>query len=229
MISIICPTFNESENIPPLLARLDDAMAQITADYEVVIVDDDSPDGTYEVARELADEYPVTVVRRTEVQGLASAVVRGIHEAAGDRLVVTDADLQHPPTLIPKLISKLADADIVVGSRLAEGGSFGDFSILRRGMTICANLLAHICLSDARRVQDVQSGFFAMKRSVVADSALSPTGYKILLEILVVGDYDEVTEVGYKFRERSAGDSSIGLDTIIDYIYHLSDLWIRSR
>ncbi|MFB6218002.1 MAG: polyprenol monophosphomannose synthase, partial [Halobacteriaceae archaeon] len=173
-LSVIVPTYNERENIGPLLERID---ATLDSEYEVVVVDDDSPDGTWEVAREHADEYPVRVVRRREESGLATAVVRGIEEATYDVLVVMDADLQHPPETIPDLLAALEDgADIAVGSRLVEGGGMPDFGPHRRLISYGANLVARILLREVRGVRDLQSGFFAFRRSVVWGADLAPRG-----------------------------------------------------
>ena len=225
MLSVIVPTYNEGENVGPLLERIERALGDRPYDYEVVVVDDDSPDGTWRRAAEYADRYPVTAVRRLEEQGLATAVVRGIEEASSDRIAVMDADLQHPPEALPEFVDRLRDgADVVVGSRKAPGGSYGDFGPGRRIVSAAATLLARIAVPELRAVDDVQSGFFAFRRDVVEGRPLSPSGYKILIEILAVGSYAEVAEVGYAFDDRRAGESNLDAGVASAYLRHLADL-----
>lgn len=225
MLSVIVPTYNERKNVGPLLERIEGALGDQPYDYEVIVVDDDSPDGTWQRAADYADRYPVTAIRRLEEQGLATAVVRGIEEASYDRIAVMDADLQHPPETLPAFVDRLRDgADVVVGSREAPGGSYGDFGPGRRLVSAAATLLARIAVPDLRAVDDVQSGFFAFRRGVVEGCSLSPSGYKILIEILAVGSYAEVEEVGYAFDDRRAGESNLDAGVAAEYLRHLADL-----
>jgi dolichol-phosphate mannosyltransferase len=223
-VSIVVPTYDEAANLPPLLERIDRAMGE--RDYEVVVVDDDSPDRTWEVARNHADAYPVTAVRRTTERGLATAVVEGFERAGGDVLAVMDADLQHPPEKLPALIDPVLQGttDLVVGSRLVETGSFGDFGLLRQIDTHGANALAKVLFPGLWFVSDIQSGFFALHRDVIDGVELAPRGYKIMLEILVRGDYETVSEVGYRFRDRKSGESNLDLGTMLAYLRHLAEL-----
>jgi dolichol-phosphate mannosyltransferase len=223
-VSIVVPTYDESGNLPALLERIDRALPE--REYEVVVVDDDSPDRTWEIARRLSEEYPVTAIRRTAERGLATAVVEGFDRARGDVLAVMDADLQHPPEKLPALIDPVSEgsADLVVGSRLVETGSFGDFSVLRQIDTHGANALAKVLFPALRQVSDIQSGFFALRRAVIDGVDLAPRGYKILLEILVRGEYDLVSEVGYRFRDRKSGESNLDWGTMLAYLRHLAEL-----
>lgn len=229
LVSIVVPTYNERENLEPLAKRVEAAMTEAGLDYELLIVDDDSPDGTWKEAEALAETYPIRSIRRTEDPGLATAVLRGFREARDDVLVVMDADLQHPPDAIPDLLDAVdGGADVAVGSRFVEGGSVGDFGPLRRAISWGADALARTLFRPVRGVADLQSGFFALRREVVDDADLDPIGYKILLEVLVVGDYDEVVEVGYGFGTRHAGESNLGLGSIVDYLHHVLSLAWRS-
>lgn len=230
MISIILPTYNESENIPILVERIDDILEGIQCRYEIIVVDDDSPDRTWETASDLAEYYPLEVVRRRRETGLATAVVRGIEAASGDILCVMDADLQHPPERIPAMLDELAETQsrLIVGSRLAESGSFGEFSPIRRLETWVANRLAKLLFPETWGIGDIQSGFFLCRRQTIEDVDFDPRGYKILIEILVLGEYDSVREVGYEFRERHRGDSNLDIHTVIDYLRHLVSLRYRS-
>ncbi len=222
MISIVVPTYNERENIEELLRRLDSSMRGF--EYEVIVVDDDSPDGTWEAALELSQKYPVKVIRRVGVRGLASAVVRGFREARGEAIVVMDADLQHPPEDVPRLIAALEETDIAVASRYAYGGRVEGWSLARRAVSWGATMLARLLLPRARRVKDPMSGFFAIKRSVIEGVELSPVGYKVLLEVLVKGRYRRVTEVPYVFRCRQRGESKLSSIEVFKYVRHLLKL-----
>lgn len=229
LVSVVVPTYNERENLAPLFRRLDAAMTGAGIDYEIVLVDDDSPDGTWERAQELAAEYPVNVVRRTDESGRASAVFEGFRHARDDVFVVMDSDLQHPPETIPDLVRAIEDgADVAVGSRFTEGGSPGDFGPLRRLISWGADVLARVVFRSLRPVADIQSGLYAVRRDVVEGPDLQAVGLKNLIEILALGDHDEVVEVGYTFQTREAGESNIGIHTIVDYLRHLAGLAWRS-
>ena len=220
-ISVIIPTYNEAKNLPQLVDEIATAFQTTDHRYEVVIVDDDSPDKTWKIAEELGTQYPVRVIRRTKESGLATAVVRGITKSTADKLVVMDGDGQHPPERILDLVNRLNANDIVIGSRFVEEGSVSDFGLIRRCMSWLANILAILCFPTLRSVKDLQSGFFAIRRSVVNDVTLRPIGYKILIEILVRGEYENLTEIGYEFEERKKGDSNISVRTVIKYLHHL--------
>lgn len=133
-----------------------------------------------------------------------------------------DADLQHPPEKIPDLLEALDQGnDLVVGSRYANNGGFGDFGFVRRMLSKMGDGLARTLFRPARNVHDVLSGFFAVKSSVVDDSTLNPVGFKILLEILMHGNYRNVEEIGYEFNSRRYGESKLGLNNLFNYFLHL--------
>lgn len=228
-ISVLLPTYNERANLSSVVKRIDSVLRPLQPRYEIVVIDDDSPDRTYEVAKELADRYPVRVIKRTNEVGLATAVVRGIDESHTDKLIVMDADLQHPPERIPDLLSELETHDLVVASRFVNDDSVSHFGLIRQTMTFVANLLAWLCFPRVRSVSDPQSGFFALRRSVIENIDLDPIGYKILIEIIVRGEYDCVTEVGYEFDERAGGHSNMTMGTIVNYLRHLGRLLITKR
>jgi len=227
-LSIVIPTYNERENLPILLERLEKALYNI--DFEAIIVDDDSPDKTWELAEELArNKYPwLRVIRRIGEHGLASAVIRGFLEARGEYVVVMDADLQHPPEMLPQLL-KIAleeEADVVIASRYVQGGGVEGWSRLRLFISKTATLLAYLLLPEARRTTDPMSGFFLVKRELLNSciSELKPRGYKILLEILVKCKPAKVVDMPYVFRRRFAGKSKLGFSTTLDYILHVLEL-----
>ena len=225
-ISLIIPTYNERDNITPLVKRIDGALSG--RDYEVVFVDDNSSDGTAELVSALSVRYPLRVVVRKNRRGLASAVVDGLGEISGQIVGVMDADLQHPPEVIPGLLKRIeGGADIAIASRYVEGGGFQGWGRVRRIISRGAIFLAHLLLPSTRGVRDPMSGFFMLKRQVVASAGLRPTGFKILLEILIEGEYGSVAEVPYTFRTRSSGESKLSIGQQIDYLKHIYSLMKR--
>lgn len=218
-ISIIVPTYNESENLEELFRRISSAIKE---DYEIIVVDDDSPDGTWKKAEELSSRFPVRVLRRTEEKGLSSAVIRGFEIAKGDVFVVMDADLQHPPEVIPSLIKAIeGGADIAIASRYVEGGKVENWYWWRKLISRGAIMVGRVALPKIRNIKDPVSGFFALKREVVDGASLNPVGFKILLEVLIKGKYRKVVEVPFTFGLRNAGESKLGQKQIINYLRHV--------
>ncbi len=225
--SILIPTYNEHDNIRPLVERIAEAIPG--NDYEVVFVDDDSRDGTPELITSLSSKYPVRVVVRKDKKGLASAVVDGFYLVSTDMVVVMDADLQHPPEVVPALIKSLCDgADIAVASRYVPGGGTEGWSTTRKVISSGAIALAHLLLPHSRRVKDPMSGFFAFKKETISGITLQPIGYKILLEMLVVGKAAQVSEVPFRFQLRQKGESKLDVGQQIEYLRHLFSLMRRS-
>jgi len=225
-ISIIIPTYNERNNVTPLIKRIDHALSNY--DYEVVFVDDNSGDGTAEVAGALSSKYPVKVIVRQNKRGLASAVVDGLEHATGQIVGVMDADLQHPPEVIPDLLKEIqSGADIVIASRYVKGGACQGWGLTRRIISKGAIFLAHLLLPSTRQVRDPMSGFFMFNRQVVANADLKPIGYKILLEILMEGQFQNLAEVPYTFITRSRGESKLSTRQQIDYLKHIYSLMRR--
>ncbi len=231
MVSIIVPTYNERKNMRPLIERIYGSIKGMK--HEIIVVDDNSQDGTARVVKELSRKYPVKLVVRKNERGLATAVLEGFKHAKGDVYAVIDADLQHPPeTLVPLIYEACNGTDIAIGSRYARSDgkeTFGDFKVHRKMMSKGANLLAKVLVPKVANVKDIQSGFFAMKKSVIQDVELKPTGYKILLEILAIGKYKVVKEVPYDFGQREYGESKLGAATIFDYLHHLLTLTVREK
>jgi dolichol-phosphate mannosyltransferase len=227
-LSLVIPTYNERDNVATLVAKINDILSAY--DYEVVFIDDDSQDGTAEAIRELGRLFPVRVVVRRGKKGLASAVVDGIGEADSDIIGVMDADLQHPPEVIPGLFRALASgADIAIGSRYVAGGGCTGGGLARRIISRGAILIARLYLPETRAVRDPMSGFFMFKRPVVVGVELRPTGYKILLEILVRGKYQKLVEVPYWFRSRQVGKSKLDMKQQWHYMKHIYSLMNRGR
>jgi dolichol-phosphate mannosyltransferase len=226
-ISIIVPTYNERDNITPLVERISRAMS--LRDYEVVFVDDNSRDGTAELINSLSGQYPVKALVRQDERGLATAVIHGIEHSEGNTIVVMDADLQHPPEVISALLNKMENgADIAIASRYVEGGGMKEWGLVRKMVSKGAIMLAHLLLPATRKVKDPVSGFFAFKRQALGKSRLKPTGYKILLEILIEGKFQTAAEVPFTFENRSLGESKLNARQQIEYLKHLSSLMWRT-
>jgi dolichol-phosphate mannosyltransferase len=225
LLSMVIPTYNESNNIQLLVQRLSQLLDNvIPGAYELIVVDDNSPDRTWEIATALMPEYPqLRVMRRIEERGLSTAVVRGWQAARGEVLGVIDADLQHPPELLLKLWGEIArGGDLAVASRNVDGGGVSDWSPIRRFLSRGAQTLGLIILPEViGRVSDPMSGYFMVRRSCLADRTLSPLGYKILIEVIARGKVPWIGEVGYVFQERQAGESKVTGKQYVDYLRHL--------
>jgi dolichol-phosphate mannosyltransferase len=221
-VSIIIPTYNEKDNIIPLVERINNSLHGY--DYHIVFVDDDSKDGTAQAVSTLEQNNPVKVILRKNERGLASAVVRGLKDVNSEFVIVMDADLQHPPEVLPEIMKALVTHELVVASRYCPGGSPGVWPITRRLISFTANLLA---LPLVPKVKDRMSGFFAFKRSAVETATLNAPGWKIGLEVMVRGHYDSVIEVPYTFVPRSHGSSKLSRRTIWQYLQQLVRLYMH--
>ena len=233
MFSLVVPTFNERPNIGPLIGRIEAVLNQEPIDFEIIIVDDNSPDETWKLAQEIAKEDShLQVIRREGSRGLATAVVAGWKAAKGEILGVIDADLQHPPEILPHLLEPILSglADISVASRHASGGGVGKWNLPRRLISRGAAAIAFLLLPQTlRRVQDPMSGFFLIRRSVINSARLKPKGYKILLEVLAKGNYRRIVEVPYVFEERKDGKSKLGPKQYLEFLIHLGTLATKAR
>lgn len=225
LVSIVLPTFKEKENIRILFNEIRNKVYVNT--YEIIIVDDNSPDKTWAEALNYIDTNDI-VIRRINMKGLSSAIVDGVLLSLGDYAVVMDADLQHPPEVINTMVKKLAEEnyDIVIGSRYAPGGGVVGWTKTRLLISKGATVIAKILLPYARKISDPMSGFFMVKRDLIKNnkSVLNPMGFKILLEILEKCKPSKITEVPYIFRSRLHGKSKLGTKTIIAFIIHVLKL-----
>ncbi|MFC4357760.1 glycosyltransferase [Halobium salinum] len=225
-VSVIIPTYNEVENIEKIVSRC--LMALEGHDSEILVVDDDSPDGTARLAREsFADNSDVRVIKRTEDKGLAQSVTAGFRHASSESCAVIDADLQHPPEKLPALVDELSDgAAVAIGSRHIEGGGIANWPYHRKVVSKGATGLARLSIPSAKSVSDPMSGFFAVRSDVVEDVELDPKGYKILLEVLEKGSYEtgSVAEVPYVFQDRQYGESKLTSSEYKNFVEHLMGL-----
>jgi dolichol-phosphate mannosyltransferase len=235
--SLVIPTFNECQNIKETVGILVELLDQIIPeDYELIVVDDNSPDLTWELARELIPTYPqLRVIRRETERGLSTAVIRGWQAARGEILGVIDADLQHPPEILLQLWVEMTNgAELAVASRNVTGGGVSEWSLVRRLLSRGAQLLGLIILPEIiGRLSDPMSGYFMVRRSAIANRQLSPIGYKILIEILARSQFQRIAETGYVFRERRTGASKVTWKQYVEYIQHLirlrCSLWPFTR
>ena len=226
-VSVVVPTYNERDNIEELITRIDRALSSAKIPYEVVVVDDNSPDGTAEVASRLSTRYPVKVIKRPGKLGLSSAVIEGVRNSAADVIAVMDADLQHPPELIPRLYQRLAQGgcDIVVASRYVRGGEVRGWSVFRRLVSRAATMLARVLVPQARKVNDPLSGYFMFKKDAIGGlNHINPRGFKILLEILAKGRYRRVCEEPYSFGLRVRGSSKLSSKVMWDFVVQTLNL-----
>jgi dolichol-phosphate mannosyltransferase len=234
-LSIVVPTFNERENIAELIGRLVLCLGERS--WEVIFVDDDSPDGTADVVREhAASDSRVRCLSRIGRRGLSSACVEGMLATSAPYLAVIDADLQHDERLLPQMLDTLkqGDTDIVVGSRYAPGGDIGDWDERRARMSRLAVRLSRLVVP--RELTDPMSGFFMMRRSVLQESVhhLSAIGFKILTDVFASHRQPlRFQELAYRFRVRQAGVSKLDSVTAWDYVMLLLDKtighWIPVR
>jgi dolichol-phosphate mannosyltransferase len=223
-VSIVVPTYKEAENIPLLADRIEKVRDENGLDLELLIMDDDSDDGTEQVVADLNKPWIRLVVRK-EDRGLSPAVVDGMRLATKSALVCMDADLSHPPEAIPELLEHLTqDYDFVIGSRYVEGGSTdSEWNLFRRLNSRAATWMAR----PFTRARDPMSGFFAISRERFEQAQdLNPIGYKIGLELIVKGRCEFIKEVPIHFSDRKLGESKLTLAEQLRYIQHLRRLFI---
>ncbi|MFO1205297.1 MAG: glycosyltransferase family 2 protein [Burkholderiales bacterium] len=224
-LAIVAPTFNEKDNVAELTTRLEQTLHGIP--WEIVFVDDDSPDGTAEVVVELAQLRPnVRCLRRIGRRGLSRAVVEGILATTAPYIAVMDADLQHDETLLPKMLARLrqGDLDVVVGSRYATGGSIGAWKSSRAAMSRWATAISRLVVTAD--LSDPMSGFFMIRRDAFLRAVrnLSGEGYKILLDIFASSPTPlRFAEISYTFRSRRAGQSKLDSAVMWEYLMLIAD------
>lgn len=225
MITIILPTYNEKDNLTPLINAIFDVLNKNLLQGYVLIVDDNSPDGTGKIADDISKKNNmVNVFHRSSKQGLSSAVVEGFKHAKGEIIGVMDADLSHPPEVIPKLIQPIIDgeAEFVIASRYIKNEKIKDWTLNRKIISWVATILAR----PLTNVSDPMSGFFFFKKKILDGAELSPIGYKIMLEIIVKGNYSNIKEIPFTFKDRYKGESKLNWKEHFNYVHHLFKLYI---
>jgi dolichol-phosphate mannosyltransferase len=225
-LTIVSPTYNEAQNVGPLIEQVRVAMSGI--DYEIVIVDDNSPDRTWSVVEEIGkSDSRVRAIRRMQNPGLGPAVIDGFVSARGEMVACIDADLQHDPGILPKLLEAVTDgSEVAVGSRYVPGGGTGNWNIVRRFESWVATKIAQIFLGV--KLRDPMSGYFLMRRQdfIRVEEQLNAKGFKILLEIFAKLHPRKVQEVPYTFRTRLAGESKLTGKVVLQY---LEQVWRLSK
>jgi len=225
--TLVIPTYNEATNIESLCSLLAGVLSKENIDFEVIVVDDNSPDQTWKIAQAIAEkDKRIKVIHRVDRRGLATAVIAGWKNAKGDILGVMDGDLQQPPETIPLLLNKLNEdalIDIVIASRNIKGSMALRRSAWRRFVSWSATLISVLLLPKlVAQVSDPMSGFFILRKEVIEKKVLNPLGYKILLEVLAKGTYKKIAEVPYIFAERKKGGSKAGVKQyLLSFIYLL--------
>lgn len=222
-VSVVLPTYNESGSLPRVIPRIVAALREAGLVGEVIVVDDDSPDGTAEVARRLGAELPVRTIHRTTERGLATAVLTGFAASTAEVCVVMDADGSHPVEALPEMVRAVREgrADITVGSRHVPGGGSRDWPLVSR----VKSRLAALPTRALTHLTDPTSGFMAVRRSLVSGLVLDPVGWKIVLEVVVKAHPAHVVEVPIVFADREAGESKQSLRVAIEYARHLAKLY----
>jgi dolichol-phosphate mannosyltransferase len=221
-LSVISPTYNEAENVGPLIAELEKVLAG--SDYEILISDDNSPDLTWARVEEIGRRNPrVRALRRTSNRGLGPSVVDGFSSATGEAVACIDADLQHDPTILPKMLQEImSGADLVVATRYMPGGGTANWGMIRRlgswGCTKLAQWLLGV------KLRDPMSGYFMMHRDdfLKVRGSLNVRGFKILLEIAAHMQPRRLGEVPYTFGPRAQGESKLSNKIVFAY---LSQVW----
>lgn len=220
MVSVIIPTYNEAENIADILRRILKAL-EGSPEFEILVVDDGSPDNTSGIAEEALGKKGRVIRRNAGLKSLSLSVLDGIKEARGSAIVVMDADGSHPPELIPVFIRYLNEGyDLVIGSRYVKRGATENFPLRRKFVSGFACLLGRL----VTKIKDNTSGFFCIRKTALEGANLTPGGFKIGLEIFVKANYASFKEVPYTFADRVKGQSKLKSRVVIQYLYQILNL-----
>jgi dolichol-phosphate mannosyltransferase len=226
--SLVLPTYNERQNLPGAVTRIAGTLDALGQSFEIIVVDDDSPDETWRLAEELAaHDSRIRVLRRRDERGLATAVAAGWRLARGRVLGVMDADLQYPPETLPRLLAALDryQADVAICSRYAPGATVQHWSTVRWFISWAARLFGRLLLPTALRgIADPGAGYFLLRRQVIDGVDLRPRGFKILIEVLARGQHERVIEVGLPYEGRKEGQSKFRSRQVVEYLAHLATL-----
>lgn len=224
-LSLVIPTYNERENIKRLLAKLTEEFQENEINGEIIVVDDNSPDGTGKILDSLKKKYNIKIIHRKGKLGLSSAVLDGWKISTGQILGVMDADLSHPPEKIKEMyeLLKKGKADFVIGSRYIKGGKIEGWNIHRKILSKGATLLAKVFTN----VNDPMSGFFMIKKECIENKKLNPKGFKILLELIIKADYKKIREIPITFVNRKEGKSKAEIKEIFYFLENITKYLIQ--
>lgn len=232
ILTIALPTFNEKDNVIPLLNKIKDAFEEKEYDYEILFIDDSTDETPDIIKKQMKIDEHIRLIHRMgkERTGLATAFIRGFKEAQGEYICCLDSDLQHPPEKIPQLLKTAItdNADIVAATRYAKGGSaegLGSlrtfYGIYRRLVSLGMKYFTQILFIPTRKTSDPLGGFFLFKKSLLENKTLQPKGFKILVEILMRTDHQKVSEIPYVFLSRENDDSKATLGQGWEFFKHL--------
>ena len=226
LVSILIPTYNEAENIARLLERIKQALADTAIQYEILVIDDSSLDKTPEIAEKLLSGQGRVIRRISNTKSLSLSILEGIKEAQGDAIVVMDADLSHPPELIPSFILELGSGyDLVIASRYVKGGGTENLPLSRK-------IISRVACSLGRaitKIRDNTSGFFCIKKSALQGIELTPYGFKIGLEVFVKANFSKFREIPFVFVSREKGKSKLNIKSILLYLFQVLSLFIYQK
>jgi dolichol-phosphate mannosyltransferase len=227
MVSIVIPTYNEKENIEDTIKDISRSLKGFN--LEIIVVDDDSPDKTWEFCENLKNDYPVRVIRRVDKRGLSSAVIDGWTEASGNIIGVMDADGSHDSRILPVMVEELESGkcDLAIGSRYIPGGGTEGWPCHRQFVSKVAIQFARPITS----IHDATSGFALFKKEILDDVQLDPIGWKIVLEVAIKGKHRNFKEFPIIFKDRLKGKSKLGKKAILNYLEHLGKLrnWMKEN
>ena len=227
-VTIVVPTYNESENVGNLTNQIDYALRGI--EYEVIFVDDSTDDTPDAIKKVMGENSHVRMEHRETEKGLATAVLKGFELAKGDYIAVMDADLQHPPSILRSMYAVMENgADFCIPSRFIPGGSDGGLGPYRKLVSGVARYIGKIALPSLRKITDPTSGLFMFRRAVIEGADLRPIGWKIMVEVLAMGTYDSVVEIPYKFQARPAGESKLSSKVTVEYLKQVAELTKRGK
>jgi dolichol-phosphate mannosyltransferase len=226
-VCVVVPTYNEALGIEKLIDALTGVLKANGINGEIVIVDDNSPDGTGALVDSLAAKYPVRCVHRAGKLGLSSAVIDGWATCTSPIIGVMDADFSHDPAIVPLLVGAIqrGECELAIGSRYVKGGGITNWPWRRKITSRVAIALAR----PLTRVRDITSGFFFFKRGVIDGVKLDPIGFKIGLEVILKGKYSHVKEFPYVFTDRTSGTSKLNSGEIVNYLKQLSKVYFGGR
>jgi len=231
--SVILPTYNERRNLPVIVSLINDSFTKNNLDYEIIIVDDGSPDGTANIAKQLQKAFPRRIIlkERAGKLGLGTAYIHGLHFASGNFVIIMDADFSHHPKFIPQMIRKQAtnDYDIVTGTRYAGDGGVYGWDLKRKLISKGANIFADTLLRPG--VSDLTGSFRLYKKDMLHDviTKVQSKGYVFQMELIVLAKSMgySIAEVPISFVDRVYGDSKLSEDEITQYVTGVLSLWTR--